>query len=160
MRILVISDSHGQYGVLRELLKKEKYDVIYHCGDLEGGEDIIPGLAGCNMVAVKGNCDYTYSLPSETVLKVGNHKIFMTHGHGYRVKYDLLRLRLAAEAAGCDFALFGHTHMPVLTCEGGVTIMNPGSISYPRQDGKAYTYGILEVDKNGYITPQIKAFAD
>ena len=40
MKILIVSDTHGQEKNLEEVLKKEEpIDALIHLGDLEGGED-------------------------------------------------------------------------------------------------------------------------
>ena len=42
MKILIVSDTHGQEKNLEEVLKKEEpIDALIHLGDLEGGEDFI-----------------------------------------------------------------------------------------------------------------------
>ena len=48
MKILVISDTHGKHDLLRKVINKEKpFDLLLHAGDVEGGEDLIKELAGC-----------------------------------------------------------------------------------------------------------------
>ena len=47
-----------------------------------------------------------------------------------------------------DICIFGHTHRPTLFKKNNVTMMNPGSIAYPRQIGKKPTYGLIEIDEN------------
>ena len=45
--------------------------------------------------------------------------------------------------------MYGHTHRPYLEQGGKVTILNPGSLSYPRQEGHRPSYMIMELDKDG-----------
>ena len=48
MKILVVSDTHGRDGNLREVLEKVKpVDMLVHCGDVEGSEDYIEAMAEC-----------------------------------------------------------------------------------------------------------------
>ena len=54
-----------------------------------------------------------------------------------------------ARSRGCDIVMFGHTHVPYLHQEDGITALNPGSISYPRQEGRRPSYIIMEIDKEG-----------
>ena len=59
------------------------------------------------------------------------------------------RIRREAEDRNIDIAMFGHTHRPILEQEDGVTVLNPGSISYPRQEGRAPSYIVMELDETG-----------
>ena len=44
---------------------------------------------------------------------------------------------------------FGHIHRPVLDDTEEVTVVNPGSISLPRQDNRRPSYAILDVNRKG-----------
>ncbi|OUP01231.1 YfcE family phosphodiesterase, partial [Drancourtella sp. An210] len=37
-----------------------------------------------------------------------------------------------------------------------MAVMNPGSLTYPRQEGRLPSYIILEIDENGKISGEIK----
>ena len=45
--------------------------------------------------------------------------------------------------------MYGHTHRPSITREKDLTVVNPGSIAYPRQEGRRGTYVLMETDENG-----------
>ena len=49
---------------------------------------------------------------------------------------------------GVDIVMFGHTHRPYLE-QGKVTVLNPGSLSYPRQEGRRPSYILMELDAKG-----------
>ena len=51
---------------------------------------------------------------------------------------------------------FGHTHKPVVTEKDGVLVINPGSLSYPRQAGRKSSYAVLNTDIQGNIDAEIK----
>ena len=76
----------------------------------------------------------------------------MTHGHNYYVSLDLKVIKDEARARGMDIVMFGHTHRPVIEVEDDITLINPGSISYPRQADGIPTYIMLEIDDNGEMT--------
>ena len=99
------------------LCKSIRPDRIWHLGDAEGCEDEIAKACGCPLEIVRGNCDIFSTLPEEIVL-----------------------------SAGTRTALYGHTHCPLLKEVNGVTIVNPGSISFPRQSGGIPTYALLTAD--------------
>ena len=37
----------------------------------------------------------------------------------------------------------------VLEQKENITVLNPGSLSYPRQDGRKPSYMLMEIDRNG-----------
>ena len=73
----------------------------------------------------------------------------MTHGHTMSVGYDNDRLLQAAKENGADIAMFGHTHLPYLATEDGIMLLNPGSLSKPRQEGWEPSYALLQTDDKG-----------
>lgn len=150
MKILVVSDTHGSMYHLERLLNEHKdFSRILHLGDIEGEADYLEALAECPVDIVAGNNDYEYDLPREKVITIGGHTIFMAHGHAYMVNYSKDRLLTAAIQRGAELALFGHTHVPFLDNTRCVTLLNPGSISKPRQANRLPSYAILEIDRDG-----------
>ena len=148
MKILVISDTHGHMERAALALKKTgPVDALIHCGDVEGQEHAIGKLAGCPCYMVSGNNDWGSSLRREITTAFDDYKVFITHGHRYGVSLGTERIREEADSRNVDLCLFGHTHKPVLETKGKLTLMNPGSLSYPRQIGRKPTYGLIEIDK-------------
>ncbi|MCR5641099.1 MAG: metallophosphoesterase [Lachnospiraceae bacterium] len=155
MLVLVVSDTHGHHDNLQKVIDLVKPDEMIHLGDSEGFGDYIQRMAGCPLHIVRGNCDFSMELEDDLVVEIGKHKIFLTHGHRYDVQYHNQHLIAAAKAHGCDMAFYGHTHCPELVQEDGVLVMNPGSISRPRQEGRRPSYGVLNVDASGEIKANI-----
>ena len=155
MKILVISDSHKQYENMDRAIEIEMPDRIFHLGDGEGCEDYVEAVAQCPLEIVRGNCDFASDLPAEVVMRVGAHVVMLTHGHYYNVSFGPQMLAEVAKEKGADVVLYGHTHVPLLREEGGITIMNPGSISYPRQSDRRPSYGGIEADARGEFTYRI-----
>lgn len=131
-------------------------DMLFHLGDVEGEEELIAGLAGCPVEIVAGNNDFFSQLPREKELWVGKYHVLMTHGHYYYVGVGIESVKREAEARNYDIVMFGHTHRPMLECGEHLTALNPGSISYPRQDGKAPSYILMELDEAGTAHFEIK----
>ncbi len=75
--------------------------------------------------------------------------MLITHGHYYYVAMGLEDLRKEALGRGMDIVMFGHTHRPYLNSSKGVTMLNPGSVSYPRQEGHKPSYALMEIDEEG-----------
>ncbi len=141
MRIAVISDTHGHVSSVRPFMDGlGKIDMLLHLGDHADDAVEIAKLLGCDYRAVCGNCDYFGGHPRERVEVLDGKRIYMTHGDCF----DELTLSLRAEEKGCDLALFGHTHMPLLTASGKLLILNPGSPSSPR-NGKSRSCALVEI---------------
>lgn len=152
MKILVVSDTHGKHRNLEKVLRKVKpIDALIHCGDIEGGEDYIAAAAQCPSYMVAGNNDFFTDLPREIELDLGGHRILVAHGHNYGVNMDLSRIVEEACARKKDIVLFGHTHKPVIVRKGAVTAVNPGSLSYPRQEGRKPSFSVMEIDHKGEV---------
>ena len=55
-----------------------------------------------------------------------------------------------AKTNGCNIVIYGHTHRPLMDdTDGEVLVLNPGSISFPRQEGKHPSYMVMEIDEAG-----------
>lgn len=157
MRILVISDTHRRHDTLERVLEVEKkLDYVLHLGDVEGSEDYIEFLCPCPVEMVAGNNDFFSRLPGEKIITIGNYKILMTHGHYYYVAAGLDRLKREAEDKEVDIVMYGHTHYPLIEEYGDITIINPGSLTHPRQPGRTPSYIMMEIEKNGKVHFEIK----
>lgn len=150
MRVLIISDTHRKHKNLEVVLERvQPIDLLIHLGDAEGEEDYIQAIAGCPLEIVSGNSDFFSALPSEKSLEIGKYKILITHGHYYYVNAGIEDIKKEAEGRDFDIVMFGHTHRPVIDYGKNVIAMNPGSISYPRQEGKRPSYILMELDSKG-----------
>jgi len=159
MKILIVSDSHGRDTYLEQVIEREKpIDMLIHLGDLEGSEDYICSIAPCPVEMVSGNNDYFTQIEREKIIKVSNKMVFMTHGHRYGVNFGMKEIMDEGRRRGVDIVMFGHTHRPYLDIQEDITILNPGSISYPRQMGRNPSYMVMETDKDGSVHFNIRYF--
>lgn len=150
MKILIVSDTHGKQENLLTILDRVKpIERMIHLGDAEGQEDLIAEMAECPLDIVAGNNDFFSTLDREKELQIGKYKILLTHGHYYYVNMGLSDIMQEGKARGMDIVMFGHTHRPVIEYGDGIIALNPGSVSYPRQEGKQPSYILMEFDKNG-----------
>lgn len=159
MKILVVSDTHRKDDNLKLVLSEEcPLDMLIHLGDAEGSEHFIPDWVNpeCRMEMVLGNNDFFSRLDREREIDIAGHKAFITHGHYYGVSMGPEGLVDEAKSRGCDIAMYGHTHRPFLDVINGVTVLNPGSLSYPRQEGRRPSYMIIHVDADGKMDYQQK----
>ena len=150
MKILIVSDTHRHDKNLVEVLRKvSPIDMLIHLGDAEGSEDYIRQIANAPVRIVSGNNDFFSDLPREEEFMLGKYRVLITHGHYYYVSLDLQEIRRQARSRGVDIVMFGHTHRPHLEILEDLTVLNPGSLSYPRQDGRLPSYIIMEIDREG-----------
>ena len=149
MKVLIVSDTHRRNDHFFDVLKMvEPVDMVIHCGDNEGSEYAITANVGCPIQMVAGNNDFFSQLPSELEFGIGKYHIWVTHGHNYYVSMGTEFLKQEARVRGVDIVFYGHTHRPKIEL-GDVIAINPGSISYPRQDGRKPSYVIMDIDRFG-----------
>lgn len=150
MKILVVSDSHGRDEDVKGVMEQvEDFDMLIHCGDVEHGEDYIRALTEKPVVIVAGNNDFYSDLPDKEIVEVEGYRILVTHGHQFGVNFGTDRLEQYCREYHIQVAMFGHIHKPYLQIEDDITILNPGSISYPRQRDRKQTYLVMEIDEKG-----------
>lgn len=152
MRILVISDSHGNFMKFREVIEKHPdISLIFFLGDgkreLDDISDLYPDK---KILAVKGNCDYMSSLPSFDYLNSEQGKILYTHGDAFYVKMGTQRLEEHAKKEGARLVLYGHTHKQDARYIDGLYVFNPGSLGYDN------CYGICDLQESGIIMNHLK----
>ena len=150
MKILIVSDTHGHERNLKKVIEKVgQTDLFIHLGDIEGHEDYIEALADCPVHMVSGNNDFFSDLPREEEFQLGRYRVLVTHGHYYGVSVGTDRLKEEARSRNIDIVMYGHTHRPEIDIDDHVTVLNPGSLSYPRQWGRKPSYMLMEIDREG-----------
>ncbi len=150
MKILIVSDTHRRNDNLLQILEEmTDLDMLIHCGDVEGSEYTISECAGCPVEMVAGNNDFFSELPREKEFQIGQYRVWLTHGHSYYVSMGNELIKQEAVAKGVDIVMYGHTHRPVVEVEDDVIAINPGSLSYPRQDGRRPSYVMMEIGSDG-----------
>lgn len=155
MKILIVSDTHRKDDNLKAVIQEQApLDMLIHLGDAEGSEVLIEQWVneGCQLAMVLGNNDFFSSLERELEIELGPHRILLTHGHYYNVSLGVEGLYQEAVDRNCDIAMYGHTHRPFLEKRGTVTILNPGSLSYPRQEGRKPSYMLMYMEEDGSVS--------
>lgn len=158
MNVAVIADTHMPRGARHLpadcLERLRAADLILHAGDLvalavlEQLEALGPPVR-----AVHGNmddADLRQRLPPTTVVEAAGCRIGMTHDPGPRARRGE---RLTRRFVGCDAVVYGHTHLPEVTRERGVWILNPGSPT-ERRRAPVHTMLALELEC-GKIRPEL-----
>ena len=141
-RIVIFSDTHGNiHPCLRALPGLGEVSLVIHLGDtVTDCEELRGFYPEIPFLSVKGNNDWFSPAPLTAETEADGVKLLCCHGHSMSSK----ELIAEAKKRGCSFALAGHTHRALLTETDGVTLLNPGSISRPR-DGRA-SYGVIEIE--------------
>lgn len=149
MRLLVLSDSHGDYISLKMAIDNTRdADTIIFLGD--GVYDMekvssAPLVAGKKIIMVRGNCDGTYcGYSALEIHELEGVKVYCTHGQNENVKYGYQMLEEKARAEGAKLVLFGHTHTPYTHYENGLYMMNPGSV-------RENSCGVVDITPNGIL---------
>lgn len=163
MKLVFVSDIHGSYKYAKkavEIFEGEKGtnlvilgDILYHGPRNPLPEEYNPQLVAElfnglkeKIIAVRGNCDAEVDqmvldfpcMADYSVLFWEGKRIYITHGHIYN-EDNLLNLCKG------DVLVHGHTHVLMETNKDEVKIINPGSISYPKNN-TPHSYGVLEND--------------
>lgn len=150
-KVLVVSDSHRNNQNLKRAIKNlEGYlDMMIHLGDSECNADDIRKLVDCPVKMVRGNCDGFSSLPGTDLVEFGQHKAMITHGHQFGGKMGIESMKEMAKENGADIVMFGHIHEPIVDESDDVVVLNPGSISLPRQPGFRPSYIVITIQDDG-----------
>lgn len=161
MKLFVISDIHGSLEYLEKALEayeSEKADMILILGDIlyHGPRNPIPdsydpqsvskllNTLKNKIIAVRGNCDsevdqmlLEFPIMSDfSNIFWNNRRIFATHGHIYNMKN-------IPNISHGDILIHGHTHVPTAEIQNDIFILNPGSITFPKENYPK-SYGIFE----------------
>lgn len=142
MKILLLSDTHGDLSKALTVCQKLKnIDLIIHCGDYQDDAHQLEEELGIPVVSVGGNCDHAPKEDKEIVeTPYGN--LLVTHGHYEMVGYSYQKLLYLAEERDCIAVCFGHTHVAYCEEFDGIRLINPGSLTSPR-DGSGGTYAVI-----------------
>ncbi len=142
MKILVLSDSHGNVDNMIRAVERESPRAIFHLGDCwRDGQRLHDRFPEIPFEQVPGNCDFRSQEAAERLVFLEDKRILLCHGHTYGVKQSLLAAGYAAEEQNLDVFLFGHTHRPLVDMRGKTLFLNPGSIG----DYVRPFYGVLTI---------------
>lgn len=141
MRLLVVSDTHGNADIIAQVKRMHDVDVAFHCGDseLSYDDDVLASFE-----RVRGNCDRDKRFPEEVIVDCGDKRVLMVHGHLHNVKQSLMVLSYRAQEVGAHIVLFGHSHLYGAELIDNILFVNPGSLTAPR-GGNPKTYAGIDI---------------
>lgn len=147
MRILVVSDSHGNDSALFKAHQQAgAVDLLIHTGDGEQDATLAEGILDCEVLRVAGNCDLGSTAPRELVITLDGMRLLITHGDRQQVKSGLARLEQYARDLRVDAVLFGHTHQAYCEQREGLLLLNPGTLF---RQAACQSFAILECGPAG-----------
>lgn len=135
MKILLISDTHGNNDVIDILpVMYPDMDIYLHLGDSESDEySLMP------FRSVMGNRDFYPNFPENLLIPTPYGNLFACH-------YPFVRDDFLKEKQVKIF-VHGHTHRRRFIKEGDMYIINPGAITFPR-DQFELSYAILTIERD------------
>lgn len=154
LRLAVVADTHSApHASLGKHLASIRPDAILHAGDI-GDLTVLDALrAVAPLYVVRGNVDVrARNLPDVLTLTVGSGepcvlRILLVHigVNGPKVRADVAR---QARAKRASLVVCGHSHIPFIGRDRGLTVFNPGSVG-PRRFQLPIVFGMLELDPAG-----------
>ena len=157
VRLAVVSDTHSlPHAKTAERLAELEPDAILHGGDI-GDLGVLDALAEVAPVyAVRGNIDGTANdLPDVLTIDVAGLRILLTHiaVYGPKLRSEVARMAKAEKAA---LVVCGHSHVPFIGRDQGLTVFNPGSIG-PRRFALPIVMGKIDITPSGVKLQHIDA---
>lgn len=152
VRLAAVSDTHSRpHPATVTCLAGIAPDAILHAGDI-GDLKVLDELARIAPVyAVRGNIDcHARDLPDVLVLDIASApplRILMTHiaVYGPKLRAPIARM---ARAQGATLVVCGHSHVPFIGVDRGITMFNPGSAG-PRRFSLPIVFGTLDITPSG-----------
>lgn len=145
MRIMVVSDTHGNFLAPLALLDSSGASMLIHLGDDINDAKAIEPFLDIPLLKVPGNCDHGATEQRELITKIAGTTLLLTHGDMYRVKNGLEGLVSAAAAKKAAVVLYGHTHIPSVQKKDGILLVNPGTLM-TGSDAKSYAVVMIKKD--------------
>lgn len=154
-KLVVVADTHGApHPRCQELVARERPQHILHAGDI-GDLSVLDGLGAiADTTAVRGNIDARIPGLAD-VFRV--HVVAEGKGDEPRSLLEILLLHIAvagprlrgdaaalARETGASLVVCGHSHVPFVGVDRGVTLFNPGSVG-PRRFHLPILFGVIDV---------------
>lgn len=154
LRLAAVADTHSRpHAEVERRLAAIAPDAILHGGDI-GELEVLERLGAIAPVhAVRGNIDTRAAgVPDALTLEITRDggvvlRILLIHiaVAGPRIRADVAR---RARTAGAQLIVCGHSHVPFLGADKGLTVFNPGSIG-PRRFSLPIVFGTIEIAPAG-----------
>lgn len=146
-KVLILSDTHGDYVVFKKIIDLEQPDVTVHAGDF------------CiDVQEMHNNFDYFVAgnndFDGERIVdfELENFKIRVMHGDQFgnsifNINDRNQKILEYARENKIDILINGHTHIESMLYKDNILVINPGSLSLPRNMAGKKSYAILILEK-------------
>jgi putative phosphoesterase len=145
-KIVVVADTHSSpHPDTGKYLSAEAPDAIIHAGDI-GDLAVLSDLETiAPLYAIRGNID-NHDLPDVLVLDRGALRILVVHigVYGPKLRAEVAQL---AKQERAQLVICGHSHVPFIGVDRGITVFNPGSCG-PRRFALPIVFGTLTLADN------------
>lgn len=154
MRVIVVSDSHGEKDnlfTLSKVVREENVSKVIHLGDDYDDVDFLTS-EGTIVEKVPGVFSGYYtekSILNRKVVEIKGWKVLLSHTkerHENDFPGDILPENLIKNGE-IDIMLYGHTHVPAIAKEGNVYLINPGHLKATDKRGFEPSYALLVLEK-------------
>jgi putative phosphoesterase len=153
IRVVVVADTHGlPHPASARCIAAQRPDAILHAGDI-GDLRVLEDLGAlAPLTAVRGNIDtraahlpdvLTIDLAADAQIAL---RILLLHIAVYGPKLHAGAARLA-QARNAQLVICGHSHVPFIGRDRGLSVFNPGSIG-PRRFRLPIVFGVLALEQN------------
>jgi uncharacterized protein len=150
LQLVIVADTHSRpHPRAASLISALEPAAILHAGDI-GELRVLDELAEiAPVIAVRGNIDERAPHVPDAItvdIRAGEDsalKLLLLHiaVYGPKIRGDAARL---ARSQGARLILCGHSHVPFVGKDQGLTVFNPGSIG-PRRMHLPIVFGVLEI---------------
>ncbi|KFB07206.1 metallophosphoesterase family protein [Malacoplasma iowae] len=155
MKILIVSDTHGNISNLTKVINNNKYDYVIHAGDFCVGYSEIKKYVD---YVVAGNNDFEGE--KELFFEIDGIKFVLLHGEYFDSFFDYSsRYKKMVDHysdKNVDVIISGHTHIEYCELISNVLCINPGSLYLPRNHSRTKTYAELIIENKKIIDCVIK----
>jgi putative phosphoesterase len=151
LRLVVVADTHGRpHPKAAEHIRALKPHAILHAGDI-GDLSVLDQLGElAPLQAVRGNIDvHAPELSDALTIEIADGSrrlltLLLVHiaVNGPKIRRDAAEL---ARTEGASLVVCGHSHVPFIGRDRGLSVFNPGSIG-PRRFQLPIVFGVIDVD--------------
>ena len=136
MKIAVVSDTHDNIANFKKAIdwiKKEKIQLILHCGDISTQETIdeVRKYFVGDIKFVKGNADFNLDLPEKMEIEIEDPPTPEATARRRKIAFahfpDIAKK--LAQSGKFDLVFYGHTHRPWDENIGNTYMINPGELA-------------------------------
>jgi len=154
-RVLCAGDAVSEYQFCAETVQLLQH-VKAQC--IQGNHEMVlfsgsnaAYLKQCQAEFAPALLDVLATAPVSLELEAAGARLLMVHASPWKPfeEYILPKSPKLARFAQLpyDFVILGHTHVPMVQRVDGVTVINPGSCSQPRDQDRRGSYAILDMER-------------